>query len=100
MTWEIIFIADNNRVRKVSPDGIITTVVGNGSWGYSGDGGLATSAPLENVTAVALDSKHALLIADGPRIRRVSKMALSVPWQARTALVATPEMEALQPARN
>jgi uncharacterized protein (TIGR03437 family) len=67
-----LFIADGNRVRKVTPDGIINTVAGNGSWGYSGDSGPATSAQLENLTAVALDNKQALLIADGPRVRRVS----------------------------
>ena len=44
-----IYIADtsNNRIRKVnSTTGIITTVAGNGTAGYSGDGGLATNAEL------------------------------------------------------
>src|SRR5579863_3907059 len=43
-----LFIADafNNRVRKVS-NGIITTVAGNGTGGYAGDGGSATSAQLQ-----------------------------------------------------
>ena len=43
-----VFIADtfNHRIRKVTPDGIITTVAGNGSPGYSGDGGLGTNAKL------------------------------------------------------
>jgi hypothetical protein len=41
-----LYIADagNNRVRKVLADGTITTVAGNGTYGYSGDGGPATSA--------------------------------------------------------
>ena len=40
------YIADffNNRVRKVTPDGVINTVAGDGIVGYSGDGGPATSA--------------------------------------------------------
>ncbi len=43
-----LYIADslNHRVRKVSPLGIITTVAGNGSAGFSGDGGPATAAML------------------------------------------------------
>jgi sugar lactone lactonase YvrE len=68
-----LYITDMNRLRKVTPDGIITTVAGTGSWGYSGDGGPATSAQLENLAAVALDGKQALLITDGPRVRKISK---------------------------
>ncbi len=43
-----LYIADtyNNRIRKVDTNGIITTVAGNGSGGYSGDGGAATNASL------------------------------------------------------
>ena len=43
-----LFIADyvNDRIRKVSPDGIITTVAGNGTYGYSGDGGPAANAQM------------------------------------------------------
>jgi hypothetical protein len=43
-----LFVADNlnNVIRQISPDGIITTVVGDGAPGYSGDGGPATSASL------------------------------------------------------
>ena len=67
--------SDNNRVRKVSPTGIISTVAGNGgSWGFSGDGGPATSASLAQPWAVALDAAGNLYIADrwNHRIRRVS----------------------------
>ncbi len=44
-----LYIADNanNRIRKVDTNGIITTVAGNGSYGYSGDGGAATNASLD-----------------------------------------------------
>ncbi|MEO7803440.1 MAG: hypothetical protein ABIS18_03130, partial [Actinomycetota bacterium] len=43
-----LYIADygNNRIRKVNADGVISTVAGNGSYGFSGDGGQATSATL------------------------------------------------------
>jgi hypothetical protein len=76
-----IYIADsdNNRVRKVTVStGIITTVAGNGTKGYSGDGGPATSAELDTVygpgAAVALDSSGNIYIADqfNNRIRKVT----------------------------
>jgi len=55
--------AGNNVVRKVS-NGIITTVAGNGTYGYTGDGGAATSAEMNYPTGVAVDSSGALYIAD------------------------------------
>ena len=71
-----LFIADQNnqRIRKVTPDGVITTVAGNGLSGYSGDGGLATNASLNYPTGVAVDGKGNLFIADqdNGRIRKVS----------------------------
>src|ERR1019366_2232004 len=53
-----LFIADtaNNRIRKVSASGIITTVAGNGTAGSSGDGGLATAAQLSAPAGVAVDT--------------------------------------------
>jgi uncharacterized protein (TIGR03437 family) len=75
-----IFFADegNNRIRKISPAGIITTVAGGGpaskTGGSIGDGGPATSATLSRPTAVAVDSSGNLYIADSYnyRIRKVS----------------------------
>jgi hypothetical protein len=70
-----LFIADygNYRVRKVSTNGIITTVAGNGTHGYSGDGGAATNAGLNAPADVAVDSMGNLFIADfSMRIRKVS----------------------------
>jgi len=69
-----LFIADlgNHRVRKVTPAGIITTIAGNGSEGFGGDGGPATSAPLAP-GYLAVDGTGNLFIADiGNRIRKVS----------------------------
>jgi len=53
-----LFIADtyNNRVRKVSAGGTITTVAGNGSFGGPADGTLATSGSLSNPVGIAVDS--------------------------------------------
>ncbi|HEX4999896.1 MAG TPA: NHL repeat-containing protein, partial [Terriglobia bacterium] len=70
-----LYIADlaNYRVRKVS-GGVITTVAGNGSYGFSGDGGSATSAQLHEPYGVALDGSGNLYIADynSDRIRKVA----------------------------
>lgn len=70
-----IFINDvYHRVRKVSPDGVISTVAGTGVEGYSGDGGPATSAQLNYPSGVAVDSQGNLYISDtsNHRIRKVS----------------------------
>src|SRR5207249_921526 len=68
-----LYIADtfNHRIRKVS-DGVITTVAGNGTSGFSGDYGPASSAQLSNPRAVAVDSAGNLYIGDGNHIREVS----------------------------
>ena len=65
---------ENNRIRKVSTNGIITTVAGNGTGGYSGDGGKATNASLHSPYGVAFDAFGNLFIADNfnHRIRKVS----------------------------
>jgi cysteine-rich repeat protein len=70
-----VFIADrqNNRVRRVDVDGTITTVAGNGTRGFLGDGGPATSAALRDPRGVAVDTVGRLLIVDtgNNRVRRV-----------------------------
>jgi sugar lactone lactonase YvrE len=71
-----IFIADtrNHRVRKVTPGGVITTVAGNGTGGFSGDGGRASSAQLNGPRGVFVDAAGNLFIADtdNQRIRKVT----------------------------
>jgi sugar lactone lactonase YvrE len=61
-----VYIADflNNRVRMVSPGGVITTIAGNGNSGFSGDGGPATSAQLSQPAGLAVDAAGNLYIAD------------------------------------
>lgn len=61
------------RVRRVGPDGVIQTVAGNGTAGYSGDGGPAVQAQLDRPEAIAIGPDGALYIADrnNNRIRRV-----------------------------
>ncbi len=75
----------NNRIRVITPAGKITTVAGNGSYGFCGDGGLATEACLAQPTAVAVANSRngeVLLIADtyNQRIRQVS---------SRTGIITT-----------
>ena len=61
-----MYIADqsNNVIRKVDPSGIITTVAGTGTGGYSGDGGPATAAEIKWPTDIAFDASGNLYIAD------------------------------------
>jgi trimeric autotransporter adhesin len=71
-----LYIADegNNVIRKVNTSGVITTVAGNNTEGYSGDNGLATSASLYAPSGVAIDSSGNLYIGDAGnnRVREVA----------------------------
>ena len=75
-----LYIADreNHRVRKVSPDGTITTVAGTGEAGFSGDGGPAVQARLNLPSGVTTDSKGNLYISDrsNDRIRVVDPQGI------------------------
>ena len=70
-----IYIADteNNRVRKVDLNGIITTVAGNGQQGFAGDGGFAIYAKLNEPREIVTDSQGNFYIADwfNKRVRKI-----------------------------
>ena len=70
-----VYIADrsNHRIRRVGPDGVITTFAGTGDGGFSGDDGPATQAQLDSPPRVAVDANGNVYIADvrNNRIRRV-----------------------------
>lgn len=69
-----LFIADrdNHRIRRVAPDGTISTVVGNGAQGTAGDGGPATSASLMYPSTVATGRDGTLYVSDmSNRIRKI-----------------------------
>jgi sugar lactone lactonase YvrE len=61
-----IYFADAGKhvIRKIATNGVITTVAGNGTAGYSGNGGAATTAQLNGPTDVCLDASGNLYIAD------------------------------------
>ena len=71
-----IYIADktNNRIRKVNSAGIITTVAGTGTVGFSGDNGAATLATLFLPSGVAVDNAGNIYIADASNnvVRKVT----------------------------
>ena len=70
-----VYITDTqaSRIRKVDPDGVLTTIGGNGLQGYAGDGGAALAAELSSPRGIAVDGLGNLYIADelNFRIRRI-----------------------------
>src|SRR6266540_3392491 len=75
-----LYIADtwNHRIRRVAPNGIITTVAGTGQNGYSGDGGPATQAKLSYPARIAVGRDGTLYIASNNRIRAVGSDGIIV----------------------
>ncbi len=71
-----VYIGDefNSRIRKVNPAGIITSIIGTGTAGFSGDGGLATAAQVFRPRGVAVDSAGNIYFADAGnhRIRKIN----------------------------
>jgi RHS repeat-associated protein len=84
-----LLVADtgNHRIRKITPDGIISTVAGSGTAGSAGDGGPATSAQLDHPVGLCLDSTGALYIADetAQRIRRLALDGTISTWAGNGA---------------
>ena len=76
----------NNRIRKINAAGIISTVVGNGINGYTGDGGLATSAQVGEIVTITFDASNNLYfsIQNYPAIRKVSNCATAIILQQPT----------------
>ncbi len=73
----IIADTEGRRVRKVNPQGIITTIAGTGVTGYTGDGGQATNAALDDPRGLALDAAGNLYVSNAegtplPSVRRIS----------------------------
>jgi sugar lactone lactonase YvrE len=70
----IVADTGNNRVRRISPAGVISTIAGSSEAGFSGDGGPAVSAQLSSPSGLAVDAAGAVFVADtgNNRVRRIS----------------------------
>jgi hypothetical protein len=68
----------NNRIRKVSAAGIVTTIAGTGVAGFSGDGGLATTAKIHEPYGLSIDSAGNLFFSDrkNQRIRKIDTLGI------------------------
>ena len=75
-----VYVADgdNNRIRKINCSGIISTIAGNGSSGYSGDGGAATIAALFHPSGIVVDSSMTVFFTDARnnRVRKISSSGI------------------------
>lgn len=67
-----IFVVDRNRIRKVSSDGTVTSIAGDGTIGTGGDGGPATQAQLAYPNSVAVDPEGNVYFAEWARVRKIS----------------------------
>jgi uncharacterized protein (TIGR03437 family) len=76
-------------VRKVTPNGVITTMAGNGSPGYSGDGGPANQARLNQPRGVAVDAGGNVYVADtgNGQVRRIDAQGTITTVDTSGALV-------------
>ncbi len=68
-----LYVAGENRVRRIAPDGGVTTFAGSGAWGFSGDGGPAADASFRTPSALAVGPDGAVYVVDrwNYRVRRI-----------------------------
>jgi sugar lactone lactonase YvrE len=66
-----LYVSDpgNHRIRKIDRAGTITTLIGNGSGAFSGDGGLASVAQMSSSSSLAIDSSGNLYFSDDSNLR-------------------------------
>jgi sugar lactone lactonase YvrE len=78
-SWNMYVISSNgNCIRKINPQGIISTIAGTGSIGYSGDGGPATAAKLYYPSSLVIDAVGNIIFSDrwNNRIRKIDAMGI------------------------
>ncbi len=99
-----IYVADagNNRIRKIDAFGNITTVAGNGVAGFSGDGGLATMAELQQPYGLTIDPAGNLYVADlgNNRIRKIDATGVISTYPNTALKLNSPRNLALDTAGN
>jgi hypothetical protein len=76
-----VYVTEDGRVRKIDSTGIINTIAGDGSYGYSGDGGPALSAQFNYPGGIIIDSTGNIYVADFDHsvIRKISAPATTLP---------------------
>lgn len=76
----LIADASNNRIRRVTPAGVISTIVGNGFGGFFGDGGLATNASINGPRSLAVDASGNIVFSDAnnQRVRYVASPSTTI----------------------
>ena len=89
--------ASNHRIRKINNAGVISTIVGTGTLGYSGDGGLASSAQINYPRGIAFDGTGNEYIADADnnRIRKISCIAPTITATSSRTLMCIGESATL-----
>ena len=67
-----VYICDysNNRIRKITLSGVITTIAGTGVAGFSGDGGLATNAKINGPICLVIDATGNVFFTDSGKLDR------------------------------
>ena len=87
-----VYISDSgaSRIRMVTPGGVIVTIAGTGSAGYSGDGGPGVKAQLRRVAGIALDAQGDLYVTDqGNNVIRMLQLVAPVPTAGAVVSAAT-----------
>jgi trimeric autotransporter adhesin len=95
-----LYISDSgvNVVRMVTPAGLIVTIAGNGSAGYSGDGGPASQATFNSASGIGLDTSNDLFVADsGNNVIRLLQFVSPVPSAGAMANAASNVVGAVAP---
>ena len=103
-SWNVYFTDASARVREIFTSGFISTIAGNGTTGYSGDGGAATAAQLNTPAGVSVDASANVYVADSNNnaVRKLQPLAggLSISMVAnsasgQTGLIAPGELVSL-----